>query len=117
MRDLVSRMLEGWGDGTARGQALAAGHLAEPLKLAMIAAAFSVGESTLRHAFKHATGRTVADCLEELRATRAKELLRESGLRITDIACRVGYPTIGSFSRAFKRFTGMSPGDYSRSIR
>jgi AraC-like DNA-binding protein len=159
MREIVSRMLAGWGDGTARGQALAAvhlaellllapaaaegrggrpsrriaengqarlaelaerflaAHLAEPLKLATIAAALAAGESTLRHAFKRATGRTIADRLEELRSVRAKELLRESGLTVTQIAGRVGYPTIYSFSRAFKRLTGMSPSEYSRSVR
>jgi transcriptional regulator GlxA family with amidase domain len=92
-------------------------HLAEPLKAATVADALAVGESTLRHVFKRATGRTIADRLEELRSARARELLRESGLTVTQIAARVGYPTIHSFSRAFKRRTGMSPGEYSRSVR
>jgi AraC-like DNA-binding protein len=92
-------------------------HLAEPLKAASVAAALAVGESTLRHAFKRTTGKTIVDHLEELRSVRAKELLRESGLTVTQIAARVGYPTIYSFSRAFKRLTGMSPSEYSRSVR
>jgi len=91
--------------------------LGEPLRLADLAGALCVGESTLRHAFKAAAGRGVMERLGELRAERARELLRESDCSVTEIAARVGYPTIHAFSRAFKRLVGMSPGEYSRSVR
>ena len=51
-------------------------HLTEPVRTAEIARMIGVSESTLRHSFKRATESTVADRLEELRASRAKELLR-----------------------------------------
>ncbi len=94
-----------------------AAHLAEPLTVAEIATALSMGESTLRHAFKQATGSTITCFLSAQRIQRAKELLRESSLNITQIAPQAGYRTIYAFSRAFRRCTGMSPGEYSRSVR
>jgi AraC-like DNA-binding protein len=91
-------------------------NMASCIRARDIARAVGVSESTLRHAFKQTTGTTVADRLAEIRITRAKDLLRESDLSITGISDRVGYPSIHSFSRAFKRLVGMTPCEYSRSI-
>jgi AraC-like DNA-binding protein len=40
----------------------------------------------------------------------AAESLREGGARIGELAGRLGYRSEAAFSRAFKRFAGVSPG-------
>ena len=47
----------------------------------------------------------------------AKKLLREDNMNITEIAEFLGYSGIHYFSRQFKKTTGMSPRQYSISIK
>lgn len=43
---------------------------------------------------------------------RARELLENPALRISEIAERVGYADTAHFSRVFKKLEGMSPGEW-----
>jgi AraC-like DNA-binding protein len=56
-----------------------------------------------------AEGVSFARILEELRATLARRYLKERELPVTEIAWLLGYREIGSFTHAFRRWTGMSP--------
>jgi AraC-like DNA-binding protein len=46
------------------------------------------------------------------RIDRAKALLRDSDLSITEICAEVGYESLGSFSSLFTRVAGISPSAY-----
>ena len=48
----------------------------------------------------------------EVRRSLAEELLKADALRVEQIAERLGYAEVASFSRAFKRWTGLSPRAY-----
>lgn len=65
----------------------------------------------LSKSFKQVTGKNFIDYLTELRMDKAKELLRESELRINDVAERVGYQH-SYFNRIFKKLEGMTPTRY-----
>jgi AraC-like DNA-binding protein len=65
----------------------------------------------LSKAFKQVTGKNFIDYLTELRTDKAKELLRETELKINDVAERVGYQH-SYFNRIFKRQEGMTPTRY-----
>jgi AraC-like DNA-binding protein len=54
-------------------------------------------------------GVTFTRILEELRATLARRYLQDRELPVTEIAWLLGYREIGSFTHAFKRWTGFSP--------
>ncbi|MGM0444155.1 MAG: helix-turn-helix domain-containing protein [Fibrobacterota bacterium] len=54
--------------------------------------------------------------LTKLRLNRASSLLNTSDLSIAEIAARVGYEYSNSFSRVFKRETGITPREYRRRI-
>ncbi|MDD6137074.1 MAG: AraC family transcriptional regulator [Lachnospiraceae bacterium] len=49
--------------------------------------------------------------------SKAKKYLREDNYNITQIAYMLGYSTVHYFSRQFKKFTGMSPSQYTNSVK
>ena len=65
----------------------------------------------LSKSFKLVTGKNFIDYLTGLRMDKAKELLRESGLKINDVAEQVGYQH-SYFNRIFKKLEGMTPSRY-----
>lgn len=62
-----------------------------------------------------AQGTTVQELIDEARATRARELLRDAELGLGEIAFLLGYSNDRSFRRAFKRWTGQTP-SYAREL-
>lgn len=65
----------------------------------------------LSKTFKQVTGKNFIDYLTGLRMDKAKELLRESALKINDVAEQVGYQH-SYFNRIFKKLEGMTPSRY-----
>jgi AraC-like DNA-binding protein len=55
-------------------------------------------------------GTTFSALLDEIRLRDAMRLLEGTTLSIDEIAARIGYTDRANFSRAFKRWTGVSPG-------
>jgi AraC-like DNA-binding protein len=64
--------------------------------------------------FKQAFGETPHQHLLRRRIERAKELLRSTGLSVTEVSITVGFRSLGSFSTAFRALVGQSPSDYAR---
>ncbi len=58
------------------------------------------------------TGQTFSEILNGVRIEKAKELLKNSSLRIGDIAEDVGFVDLAHFSRVFKKVCGMSANEY-----
>ncbi|MBZ0291183.1 MAG: helix-turn-helix transcriptional regulator [Anaerolineae bacterium] len=67
--------------------------------------------------FRHAYKQTPHQYLVGQRIDRAKELLRNSDLSITEICVAVGYESLGSFSILFRKVAGLSPSAYRMSSR
>ncbi|WP_248926039.1 helix-turn-helix domain-containing protein [Paenibacillus hamazuiensis] len=65
----------------------------------------------LSKSFKQVTGKNFIDYLTELRIDKAKELLRDSEMKIYDVAEQVGYQH-SYFNRIFKNLEGMTPTRY-----
>jgi AraC-like DNA-binding protein len=61
-----------------------------------------------------AQGVTYSDVLEEQRRERALLLLRSPKLSLDEVAEQLGYSDTSNFRRAFRRWTGVSPGTYRR---
>lgn len=77
--------------------------------LARVGGEFRVSESYLSTVFKEQSGGNFADYLETLRIEKACELLQDRQLTVNDVAEAVGYNSVQSFRRAFKRVKGVSP--------
>jgi AraC-like DNA-binding protein len=59
-------------------------------------------------------GTTFKDVLNDARADLARTYVQEQRLSVTEIAFVLGFADTSAFSRAFKRWTGMSPRDWAR---
>ena len=84
------------------------------LKLSNVADSLFVNYSYLSHVFKQKTGKTLSNYLLELRMEEAKNLLRYSGLSVSEISYRVGYPIPKNFYQAFKKYYNESPRSYQK---
>ncbi len=72
----------------------------------------SVSVSTFQRTFKKGYGKTVSEYRNELRISRAKELLITGKHSIEEIAGRLGFCDSAYFSRCFKKTEGLSPKKY-----
>lgn len=80
------------------------------------AAQLSVSERTLNRRLAR-QGLRFVDVLDQVRQQRATYLLDRSNLRIEQIADMLGFAETASFSRAFKRWLGVSPMNYRQRPR
>lgn len=62
--------------------------------------------------FKEETGRNFVSWLSDLKIRRAITLLRETNLKVYEIADEIGYSNLGYFSRVFKKQTGKNPFEF-----
>jgi transcriptional regulator GlxA family with amidase domain len=70
-----------------------------------------VSEAHFARSFKDAFGVPPHRYLLTRRLERAKSLLRDTDLSVTDIAFQTGWKSLGTFGRIFRDVTGMSPGE------
>ena len=56
-----------------------------------------------------AQGRTFREVLDQVRYGEAQQQLRHGAQSITELALQLGYADESAFSRAFKRWSGVSP--------
>ncbi len=91
-------------------------HLKDGLEvtLASMADAAKLGRRTLLRRFTKATGLTPIAYCRAVRMARARELLDAGDATQSEIAERLGYIDVNSFSRAFRKVQGVSPGAYRR---
>ncbi|GEM34144.1 AraC family transcriptional regulator [Nocardia neocaledoniensis] len=86
-------------------------HLAQPPNAPRLAAMLHLSERTLRHHLAK-EGTSYRALLDEVRERLAEELLVTRGLPVAEIAHRLGYVEVSSFSQAFRRWKGMGPRAY-----
>ena len=77
--------------------------------LSRVGGEFRMSESYLSTLFKEQSGGKFADYVEKLRIEKACELLQDKNNTVNDVAETVGYNSVQSFRRAFKRVKGVSP--------
>jgi transcriptional regulator GlxA family with amidase domain len=92
-------------------------HLHERLSLQQIADAACLSVPTMCRLFRQGTGHSVFGYMRELRLSRVKWQLAWTDRTILNIAYNSGYESEGSFYRAFREATGVSPAAYRRSIK
>jgi len=87
-------------------------NLHRELRLDEVASALAVSNRTLNRRFKQLTGDSPVQHIQKLRIERGKYLLETSSLPTVEVMQRVGYKDESSFGVVFKRYTGLTPGQY-----
>lgn len=88
----------------------------QPLTLPEIAAQANFSPYHFLRRFRSAYDETPHAYLTRVRMMRARELLAETQLAVTDVCLMVGYESLGSFSTSFRRHVGHSPYNYRARI-
>jgi two-component system response regulator YesN len=87
------------------------------LSVEMIAEQVNLNHAYVSRMFKQEVGKTMLEYLTLKRLEVSKVLLNETEQTILEIAINVGYNNVNSFIRFFKRYEGLTPGDYRKTIR
>jgi AraC-like DNA-binding protein len=95
-----------------RAKQFIAEHQTEEISLEQVAKSVHTSKFYFCKMFKKATGINFTDYLSRVRTERAKNLLLNQNLRISEIAYEVGFQSLTHFNRVFKRILGQSPTDY-----
>lgn len=91
-------------------------HLAERLPISSLAELARLSPYHFSRSFRHSFGLSPHRYHLHRRAERAKTLLADPGLSITDIALDLGFRESSTFSTAFRKLVGQTPTDYRRSL-
>jgi AraC family transcriptional regulator len=92
-------------------------NFANEIALEEIAAAAYLSEYHFARLFKQVSGITPHVYLANLRLDRARKLLAETTLPISEIASTVGYQSQSHFTKIFKSITGVTPRVYRESAK
>ena len=93
-------------------------HISDPqLSADMIADAMSLNSAYLRRFFKEQNGIPLWDFINIKRIEKVKDLLTTTDAAVKNIAESCGYVSIATFTRIFRRFTGMTPGGFRNLYR
>jgi len=84
--------------------------------LQQIAARLALSPRTLQRRLREA-GLSFNQLVDETRQQLVLNYLRDPALELAEIAFLVGFSEPGSLARAFRRWTGQSPGEYRRSLK
>lgn len=85
-----------------------------PLRAQRVADQLHMSASHFQHLFKRSTGQSFHQYVSRTRAEMAKQLLTETYQPLKQIAHRLGFSSTSSFSVAFSKEVGCSPGIYRR---
>lgn len=87
-------------------------HYTESISIVEVSQQFGVSNRTLIRRFKDAANITPSEYLQDVRIDAANKLLVQSNKTIDEITHAIGYSDISSFTKLFKRKTGLSPSSY-----
>src|SRR5690606_15896542 len=73
-----------------------------------------MSQSAYYRKIKSITGQSVVEFIRDVRIKRAGQLLRESKMRISDVAITVGIEDMKYFRKVFRQVFEMSPSEYSK---
>ena len=89
-------------------------YMDEEISLNTVANVAIVSSNHFSALFSQNMGQTFIEYLTSLRMNKAKELLRCTGMRSSEIAGEIGYKDAHYFSYLFKKTQGMTPSDYRK---
>ena len=79
------------------------------LSVSQIALHFQLPQPTLSGRYKQYAGKNITDKIHAVRIRHARQLLQSSGTTLSDIAQQVGYGSLATMNRAFRKYEGIAP--------
>lgn len=92
-------------------------HAEEPISLAQVVQHVHVSRFHFCKLFKKATGMTLTEYITRVRVEKAKTLLSDPSLRVSEIVFAAGFGSIPQFNSVFKQHVGMPPTEFRASLR
>lgn len=92
-------------------------HICDHLTISKICEEFSISRSALQALFHKEKNCGAIEYFSEMKLDYAKELIRIGTMNFTEIAHYLSYSSLQYFSKQFKKATGMSPLEYSSSVK
>ncbi len=92
-------------------------NLNEKLSVSKIAASIPVNASYLSTLFKNCTGKTLVEYITHQKLEKAKDYIRTGRYTFTQISEMLGFNGIHYFSKQFKKYYGITPSEYTGSIK
>ena len=92
-------------------------YMQSDLRISEIAKELGISANYLSKLFLEETGTNFSDYLIDVRMKAAQKLLLYSHCTIQEIAQRVGYDNVSYFSVLFKKYTGVTTGQYKKNIK
>lgn len=87
-------------------------HYKEQISLGRLAEYMELSESYVSRLFNKETGINISSYINSLRITEAKNLLKNTNMKIYEIASETGYSSTTVFHIAFKKSEGITPAEY-----
>jgi AraC-like DNA-binding protein len=92
-------------------------HAEEPISLEQVVQHVGVSRFYFCKLFKKATGMTLTEYVARVRVERAKTLLVNPSLRISEVVFAAGFGSIPRFNSVFRQYVGMPPTEYRLTLR
>jgi AraC-like DNA-binding protein/ligand-binding sensor protein len=92
-------------------------HAEEPITLQQVVKQANVSRFYFCKLFKKTTGMTLTEYVSRVRVEKAKTLLVDPSLRISEVVYAAGFGSIPHFNSVFKRHVGMHPTGYRAILR
>jgi len=89
---------------------------AQDISLSYIADKLHINKSYLSRLFKEKTGESVMNYIAKKKVSRAKHLLAYTHMKLYEISDSLNIASPQYLSTVFKRFTGLSPNEYKRTL-
>jgi AraC-like DNA-binding protein len=91
-------------------------HQADEISLGDVARAANASTFYFCKMFKKATGLNFTEYLARVRVEKAKNLLLNPNVRVSEVAFAAGFQSLSHFNRVFRRVAGLSPSRYREKL-
>lgn len=92
-------------------------HYKEQISLSSLAAYMELSESYMSRLFNKEIGENISSYINHLRLTEAKYLLKNTNMKIYEIALEIGYSSTTAFHIVFKKSEGITPAEYRNTCK
>ncbi|MEW9049987.1 MAG: helix-turn-helix domain-containing protein [Neobacillus sp.] len=96
---------------------LLAQRMQESVRVEDLARTVGLSASRLAHLFKENTGESIVEAFNRMRIQQAALLLAHTNRNASEAAHDVGFQNYNHFTRQFRKYIGMTPSEFSRSLR